>query len=454
MEQANSNKKKRIWPKVLIFAIAEVIVLVGIFAYAYFLKQYNKIQRMNIDVEAVTNKELSKENIKKMQGYKNIAVFGVDARDNTLGAGVNSDVIIIVSIDQDTGNIKMCSVFRDSYLNVGDNKYNKINSAYLMGGPERALRAINQNLDLNITDYITFNWKGVATAINILGGLDIDLTDEEFHYINSYITDTVNGTGIGSVQLEHAGMNHLDGVQAVAYARLRYTDNDFVRTQRQRKVMEMCFEKAKAADLKIKNDLLGNVLSMVATNMTWQDGLDFISKADKYHILDTKGFPFAKGEKRIAGKGDCIVPLTLESNVVRLHQFLFEDEVYDTSTTVEQISARISRETGMYKEGNYNNAYGVGDDYVIPKANFGETEDSTFAATPTKKKKDKKEETSAQDTVPIQENYLEGNANGGVRTGVAEPEAEQVAPTTEETKEDDPRAGAVPTVVPQTKEHR
>ena len=108
----------------------------------------------------------------------------------------------------------------------------------------------------------------------------------------------------------------------------------------------------------------------------------------------------------------------------------------------------------MYKEGNYNNAYGVGDDYVIPKANFGETEASTFAATPTKKKKDKKEETSAQDTVPIQENYLEGNANGGVRTGVAEPEAEQVAPTTEETKEDDPRAGAVPTVVPQTKAHR
>lgn len=308
MEQANSNKKKRIWPKILIFAIAEVIVLVGIFAYAYFLKQYNKIQRMNIDVEAVTNKELSKENIKKMQGYKNIAVFGVDARDNTLGAGVNSDVIIIVSIDQDTGNIKMCSVFRDSYLNVGDNKYNKINSAYLMGGPERALRAINQNLDLNITDYITFNWKGVATAINILGGLDIDLTDEEFHYINSYITDTVNGTGIGSVQLEHAGMNHLDGVQAVAYARLRYTDNDFVRTQRQRKVMEMCFEKAKAADLKTKNDLLGNVLSMVATNMTWQDGLDFISKADKYHILDTKGFPFAKGEKRITGREIALCP--------------------------------------------------------------------------------------------------------------------------------------------------
>ena len=221
----NSSLTKIRIRRLIVFAILEVFVLAGIFSYAFVLKQYNKIQRPDFEASKVENTVLSSEEIQKMKGYWNIAAFGVDSRDSSVGRGNNSDVIIIVSINRENGEIRMCSVFRDSYLSLSNGSYSKINAAYAIGGPEQAVRALNQNLDLNITDYATFNWKAVATGIDILGGVDIDLTDAEFKYINSYITETVKATGIGSVQLTHAGQNHLDGVQAVAYARLRYMDD-------------------------------------------------------------------------------------------------------------------------------------------------------------------------------------------------------------------------------------
>ena len=108
-----------------------------------------------------------------MEGYWTIALFGVDSRNNSVGKGNNADVIIICNIDQGTGEIKLVSVFRDTYLSVSDNGlYNKINQAYFLGGPEQAVEALNRNLDLQIDDFATFNWKAVVDAVNILGGVD------------------------------------------------------------------------------------------------------------------------------------------------------------------------------------------------------------------------------------------------------------------------------------------
>ena len=174
----------------------------------------------------------------KPTGYWNIAVFGVDSRDgNTKNA--LADVQMICSIDRATGEIRLVSVYRDTYLKINsEGTYHKINEAYFKGGHKQAVSALEENLDIKIDDYATFNWKSVAEAINILGGIDLEITPAEFKYINGFITETVNSTGIGSYQLEQAGMNHLDGVQAVAYSRLRLMDTDFQRTERQRKVVE------------------------------------------------------------------------------------------------------------------------------------------------------------------------------------------------------------------------
>lgn len=346
------RKPMATWKKWLIFAVAEILTLSLIFSYAYVLRQYNKIQRLEFNEEEVKNTDISVETIKKMEGYRTIAIFGVDSRNSAVGKGNNSDVIIIASINLANSEVRLASIYRDSYLNLGNERFNKINQAYAIGGPEQALKAINKNLDLNITEYVTFNWKAVATGINILGGVDVEITKPEFRYINSYITETVKSTNIGSKHLTKTGMQHLDGIQAVAYARLRYMDSDYARTERQRKIIELALEKAKKSDLKTLNDLLGNMLSMVATNLTWQDGLDVIGDIGSYKIADTMGFPTERKEMNFGAKGAIVVPDTLESNVEELHKFLFGDEIYYVSDGVKKLSAKIKSDTSNYSGGS------------------------------------------------------------------------------------------------------
>lgn len=400
-EKKKSRKKKK--SKVAFFItmlIAEMLVLGVIFAYAYVLKQYSKIQRPDYDVEEVANTGLSEKKLQEMRGYRNIALFGVDSRDNSVGKGNRSDVIIICSIDQATGDIKLVSVYRDTYLDVGKNSFQKATHAYSYGGPARAVKMLNDSLDLNITDYVTFNWKAVATAINILGGVDVEITKPEFKYINSYITKTVEGTGIGSVQLKAPGMNHLDGVQAVAYARLRYMDTDYQRTERQRKVIELAFEKAKKADLKTLNDLLGNMLSMVATNLTWQDGLDMINDIKKYKLADTAGFPFEMDDMTLGSKGFIVVPVNLESNVLELHKYLFGDENYEVSAKVKAYSDRISSDTGVYKDGDSIKRVKTSGGYKSNKNNGDEGNKET---------KSKKKSTTEAETKKSVDIYIDNN---------------------------------------------
>ncbi len=343
------NKRKR---RIITAIVAEILTLVFIFGYAYVYKIYSRPQRLEFKQDNIKNEELSVDDIQKMKGYWMIAIFGVDSRGTNVGKGTNADVNMIACINQDTGDIKLVSVYRDTYLNIDDKgSYNKINQAYATGGPEQAVRALNKNLDLNITDYITFNWKGVADAINILGGVDVEITKSEFKYINSFITETVKTTGIGSYQLKSAGMNHLDGVQAVAYGRLRLMDTDYARTERQRKIIQLAFDKAKVADYSVLNNILVVVLPQVATSLSFSDLTNVALNITKYKLGETGGFPFAKGDANMGKKGACVIPQTLESNVVELHKFLFGDEGYTTTDTVKKISSKVASDTGMYSQG-------------------------------------------------------------------------------------------------------
>ena len=308
--------------------------------------------RPDVDKTYVKNDDLQVEDLEKMKGYWMIAVFGVDSRDGSVGAGNQSDVNMICCINQDTGEIKLVSLFRDTYLNTNDNgRYGKFNEAYARGGPEQALKFLNKNLDLNITDYITFSWKAVADVITILDGVDVEISKAEFRYINSYITETVQATGVGSHQLDGPGLHHLDGVQAVAYARLRKMDSDYARTERQRKIIELAFDKAKKADYAALNNILMTVLPQVSNNLDFADLTNIALSITKYHIGETMGFPSARGEANMGSKGACVIPQTLESNVSELHTFLFGDEAYTPTDTVKQISAKIASDTGMYSQG-------------------------------------------------------------------------------------------------------
>lgn len=391
LEIGKSEAKRKRRRRIIAMIVAECIALVAIFSYAFMARMMSQIQRSEeFQISEIKTNDIAVDAEENMKGYWTIAIFGVDARDNAIEKSTNSDVIILCNINRDTGEIKLVSVYRDSYLNINDKgSYAKVNQAYFMGGPKQAVEALNRNLDLQIQDYMTFNWKAVANAIDVLGGVDIELSKAEFFYINSFITETVKATGIGSHQLTHAGMNHLDGVQAVAYGRLRLMDTDYARTERQRKIIAQAFEKSKKADFQTLYTLIGTVFPQVSTSIGVDDLVSNARNISKFHLGETTGFPQARGDANMGKKGAVVVPATLESNVIELHKFLFGDEAYTPSDTVKKISAKISSDTGIYKEGQFVGNVGTGGGVVQPQK-------TTAAATKSSDKSESKEEEGYQ----------------------------------------------------------
>lgn len=325
------------------------------------------------------------------KGFYTVAVFGVDSRDGELGKGALSDVNMIACLNRETGEIRIVSVYRDLFVQIDEKgKYHKFNEAYFRGGPEQALWAMKHNLDIVPDDYATFNWKAVIDAINIMGGVDIEITEPEFEYINAFITETVEATGIGSVQLQHAGMNHLDGVQAVAYARLRLMDTDFQRTERQRRVISLLAEKAKKADPKTLIELVTSVLPETKTSVTIADLLPMAANAKKFYLGSTGGFPFEKTTGKIDGR-DSVIPVTLETNVIQLHRFLFDDESYKAPESVREVSSRLVKKTGKKADSSEGVKTPVGD------GDLGSGSGQAGRAKP-EKEPEKKQETRAETT--------------------------------------------------------
>ena len=450
MEEQLARKKRR--RRMIIMIVAECCTLALIFGYAYFLKFSSMIQRPPFEVKNIQNTELDIATVEKMKGYWTIAVFGVDSRDKALTKSTNADVNIIANINQDTGEIKLVSVYRDSYLSISeDGSYNKINMAYFQGGPQQAVSALNRNLDLNITDFVTFNWKAVADAINILGGVDIELSKAEFYYINSFITETVQVTGIGSNHLKSAGMNHLDGVQAVAYARLRMMDTDYARTERQRKVIAQAFEKAKKADFETLRVIIGTVFPQIATSVGVDDLVMNAKNISKYYLGETTGFPQARGDANMGKKGACVIPQTLESNVIQLHNFLFGDEAYMPSALVKKYSAKISADSGMYKEGKYVDKVGTEGGVIQPPKTTAAKSETEKTSEATRSSED--ESTKETTKKAIRETDESGNpietttasVKPGVNPGAAETDADGNPVETGTTAASQPGGATAPT---------
>ena len=279
----------------------------------------------------------------KKDGYWTIAVFGVDSRNGDIGKDNNGDVQLLCSISRATGDIRLVSVYRDSYMmnNTGTGDYGKLDQAYFEQGPQGNAAVLSTNLDLDVDDYITFNWKGAADAINLLGGVDIDLSKAEFYYMNAFITETVNSTGVPSLPLEGPGLQHLDGVQAVAYMRLRKMDTDFARTERQRKVIAQIFEKARSADASVLIQLFDAVVPQIGTSIDEKGFLDILYHVKDYRISATSAFPAAYTVADMGKSGSCVIPNTLETNVEELHRFLYGDEDYRCTEQVKDISREI-----------------------------------------------------------------------------------------------------------------
>lgn len=309
------------------------------------------------------------------KGYMNIALFGVDARNkNGIFKGSNSDSIMIASINMDTGDIKLVSVYRDTFLNVQaasqNDLYRKCNYAYNYGGAEQAIKMLNMNLDMDITNFITVNYNALIDLIDGLGGIYIDVDQNELRDINNYQisiiceqtkhTETdpsgrytyVPGEKDGYYPVRETGYQKLNGLQATAYCRIRKSlaGGDFDRAANQREVIKAIEEQAKKTDLATLNTVFNKVIEEVYTSLDSKDLLNLLTNINNYRIVDEGGFPeeSMRTTGSIGAKGSCVVPLDLESNVVWLHQFLFDEEDYAVSNIVKEYSQEIKSKTSSY----------------------------------------------------------------------------------------------------------
>lgn len=315
---------KKILKTILILLL--IVIVVGIAAIAIFLK--SKLGKINYENVTKADIEINEGVEEKLEGYTNIALLGLDARDNTF-ANSRSDCIMIISINNDTKDVNIVSVYRDTYLQIDGHGLDKVTHAYAYDKAPLALSTINTNLDLDITKYVTINFNSVINIVDAVGGVSIDVSSAEATQI----------PGISG-----AGTYNLNGKQALAYGRIRKIDNDYARTERMRTVLIKLFEKVKGLPYGKLNSLIDELLPQVYTNITQSEILSYASKITQYNIKQNFGWPYEiRGITLTAWYG---VPVTLESNVRKLHEDLFTNEEYEVSETVKNISQQIINKTG------------------------------------------------------------------------------------------------------------
>jgi len=348
---ASKRAKKRKKAKMITFAI-EAVILVVLLVVLYVLNRTERFSKVVYDDKVVEDSvnELTEETLEVMDEYTNIALFGLDTRQaGSLGKGNRSDTIMIASINNKTKDVKIVSVYRDSYLNLANDKYRKCNEAYSIGGPEQAVAMLNMNLDLKIDHYMSVDFLAVSEVVDLLGGIEIDVDQYEIEHLNNYTVETSKVTGKSTSKLKSTGLQTLDGVQATSYCRIRYTQgDDFKRTERQREVLETIAKKAKTMSASQLDSIVKAVFPMCATNMTVDQLLGFAADALSYNIVGTTGFPFDVTTDSVGSAGSCVIPIDMEKNVVQLHKYMFETENYTPSETVAKISDKIKNDTGIY----------------------------------------------------------------------------------------------------------
>lgn len=351
------------------------------------------------DVEFNADKiEMNEMEYNYSSEYTNFVLFGIDSRNNAIESDANSDSILIVSVHNTTGKVKMISIYRDTMLRVyredGTYDYKKINSAYFVGGGTGAINTLNKNLDLQLTDYVTVNFAGVAKIIDALGGIEVNLTEDELSQLNYHLQGTSRIAGEYAPSVTQSGENiHLSGIQATTYCRIRKATfydpetgdavrDDFGRAARQRSVMMKLVEKAKQAGVAQLTEMMNTVLSenkkgkkIIQTSFTLDEMIDMLPIIFKFSLDGSQGFPRKVSTATIGGL-DYVLPKGLGRNVSILHKFLYGEEDYEPTSTVEEIDFELTNRTGIgedYSDDNIDDTI----HHVSGENNIGEGETPT-----------------------------------------------------------------------------
>lgn len=342
-QQKNRSGFKLFLKILLVLFIIIVIIALSILggSWWYINNKLDKVKYVDIPKEDIEINEGVEENLEE---YRNILLLGLDAREDTF-TGSRSDCIILVTINNRTKNVKLTSIYRDSYLDINNYGLDKITHAYAYGGASLTMSSLNKNLDLNIKEFATVNFDSVVSVVDAIGGISMTLTSEEVKYINRYISAINSQMGRNSASIPSAGTYTLDGVQALAYSRIRYTaGGDYKRTERMRDVLTEVFAKAKTKNISELNSLLDILLPHVYTNISKDEIISLLPQIFSYSVTDSIGWPYeVRGITLDRWYG---VPVTLEENVQKLHTDVFGEADYVVSDTVKNISNRIINKTG------------------------------------------------------------------------------------------------------------
>ena len=206
----------------------------------------------------------------KEAGVKNILLIGNDSRNADEGG--RSDAMILVSISSRTNSIHLTSLLRDIYVDIPGHDGNRLNAAYAYGGPELLMETLEENFDIEVNRYMLVNFQAFANLVDAVGGVDLELSNEEVQYVNGYLVEynQLEGRAEGTDYLDSSlsGNIHLNGPQALAYCRNRYIGSDFARTERQRKVVAAAVKNAPFALVTNGSELIEGVMSNITTNLT------------------------------------------------------------------------------------------------------------------------------------------------------------------------------------------
>lgn len=280
-------------PKILLFIFISIIIVVLVAvcsAYLWARHKWGQMEYVNLSKSDIEVNEGVEESLK---GYRNIVLLGLDAREDSFETGNRSDCIMIVSLNQDTKEVKIASVYRDTYLNIDGHGLDKVTHAYSYGGPKLALSTLNKNLDLNISEFVAINFDTVHTVVDSVGGVNIKIEEDELKYINNYINGIDKQFGTTTEKVTTTGWHNLNGVQALAYSRIRYTDGgDYKRAERMRDVLIAVFEKAKSMNVSELNSLSNTILPHVSTNIDVNEAISMLPQLTSIKVNESFGWPY------------------------------------------------------------------------------------------------------------------------------------------------------------------
>uniref|UniRef100_UPI003A910D53 LCP family protein n=2 Tax=Eubacteriaceae TaxID=186806 RepID=UPI003A910D53 len=298
--------------KVALIIVAIIFALIlggGLYAYSYIQNTMNKMDKVDISDNA---QDLGITENKNGE-IVNIALYGIDAAEGETG---RSDSIMILTLDNVHNRIKLTSVMRDSYVDIAGHGMDKINHAYAFGGPELAIRTLNENFGLNITDFMSVNFTSMPEIIDMLGGVSIDITDEEI------ATGQIPG-------LYQSGTQLLTGEQALAYSRIRYASgNDFKRTERQRTVLNALVVKMIQQPVTSYPGLISDLAPYITTSLSNQEMLDMTTKYGALAKQGIKQNRFPQDDDANGQMIDGVYYLVFDIPTVRekMDAYIFQDQ--------------------------------------------------------------------------------------------------------------------------------